>query len=102
MPDLIRSLLFMIPADSNDPKKDYQVLLNELQQYSPELLDKDRLLAITKCDMLDAEMMDQLKRELPKGIDHVLISSVAHIGLEELKDKLWKKLHGSFPAERVA
>ena len=86
-------LLFMVPADSSDIKHDYNVLLDELEAYSPELLDKDRVLAITKCDMLDAELMKQLKRELPKGVEHVLISSVAHIGLDELKDKLWKKLH---------
>jgi GTP-binding protein len=86
-------LLFMVPADSSDIKHDYQVLLNELQEYSPELLDKDRLLAVTKCDMLDAEMMEQLRKELPKGVDSVLISSVARIGLDELKDRLWKLLH---------
>jgi GTP-binding protein len=94
-------LLFMVPADSNDIRHEYQVLLNELEQYSPELLDKQRLLAITKCDMLDAEMMAQMKKELPRGVDHVMISSVARIGLDELKDKLWKKLHGTFPAEHV-
>ncbi len=88
------ALLFMIPADSADIKADYQVLLNELEQYSPDLLDKDRVLAITKCDMLDAVMMKQLQKDLPKGVDHVLISSVAQIGLEDLKDALWKKLHG--------
>lgn len=86
-------LLFMIPADSSDIKHDYQVLLNELKEYSPELLDKDRLLAVTKCDMLDEEMMAQLRKELPKDVDSVLISSVARIGLDELKDKLWKLLH---------
>lgn len=86
-------LLFMIPADSTDIKQDYQVLLNELREYSPELLDKARLLAITKCDMLDHEMMEQLRRELPNDVEHVLISSVAHFGLDELKDKLWAMLH---------
>lgn len=86
-------LLFMVPADSDDIKHDYQVLVNELKEYSPELLDKDRLLAITKCDMLDTVMMEQLRKELPKGVDAVLISSVARIGLDELKDKLWKLLH---------
>jgi GTPase len=86
-------LLFMVPADSSDITHDYRVLVNELKEYSPELLDKDRLLAITKCDMLDAEMMEQLRKELPKDVDSVLISSVARIGLDELKDKLWKLLH---------
>jgi GTP-binding protein len=94
-------LLFMIPADSKDVKKEYQILLNELEQYSPELLDKERLLAITKCDMLDEVMMQQMKKELPKKVDHVMISSVAQMGLDQLKEKLWKKLHGSFPADSV-
>jgi GTP-binding protein len=94
-------LLFMVPADSTDIKHDYEVLLNELKEYSPELLDKQRILAITKCDMLDAEMMAQMKKELPKRVDHVMISSVARFGLDELKDKLWKKLHGTFPADHV-
>jgi len=88
-------LLFMVPADSKDIRQDYQVLLNELKEYSPELLDKDRLLAVTKCDMLDEEMMEQLRPELPKDVEHVLISSVSGLGLEELKDKLWKKLHAA-------
>ena len=94
-------LLFMVPADSTDIKHDYEVLLNELKEYSPELLDKQRILAITKCDMLDAEMMAQMKKELPKRVDHVMISGVARFGLDELKDKLWKKLHGTFPADHV-
>lgn len=94
-------LLFMVPADSTDIAHDYQVLLNELEAYSPELLDKDRLLAVTKCDMLDAEMMAQLEKELPKGVDHVLISSVAGIGLDKLKDMLWQKLHQA-PAQRTS
>jgi len=86
-------LLFMVPADSTDIRHDYQVLLNELEAYSPELLDKDRLLAVTKCDMLDTVMAGQLRRELPEGVDCVLISSVAGTGLDELKDKLWRLLH---------
>jgi GTPase len=88
-------LLFMIPADSKDIVKEYGVLVNELKEYSPELLDKDRLLAITKCDMLDAEMMEQMRPELPKGIEHVMISSVTSMGLDELKDKLWQRLESS-------
>ena len=94
-------LLFMVPADSTHIKHDYEVLLNGLKEYSPELLYKQRILAITKCDMLDAEMMAQMKKELPKRVDHVMISSVARFGLDELKDKLWKKLHGTFPADHV-
>src|SRR5690606_21018302 len=70
-------LLFMIPADSKNIKHDHDVLLNELKEYSPELLHKDRLLAITKCDMLDEVMMEQIKADLPQDIDHVLISSVS-------------------------
>jgi GTP-binding protein len=87
------ALLFMVPADSKDVKAEYEVLLNELKEYSPELLDKERLLAITKCDMLDKELMEQLRAELPKDVEHVMISSVAGMGLDELKDKLWRKLH---------
>ena len=88
-------LLFMIPADSNDIAADLEVLINELKEYSPELLDKERLLAITKCDMLDAGMIEQLREEIPAGIHHVMISSVSGLGLEELKDGIWRKLHGS-------
>jgi GTPase len=95
-------LLFMIPADTKDIIKDYEVLLNELKEYSPELLDKDRLLAVTKCDMLDAGMMEQLRLELPGGVDHVLISSVSGLGLDELKDKLWRRLHGQGDAASSA
>jgi GTP-binding protein len=87
-------LLFLVPCDSADIARDYQVLLNELKAYSPELLHKDRLLAVTKCDMLDEGMLVQLRNELPRGVDHVLISSVSGLGLDELKDKLWKLLHG--------
>lgn len=93
-------LLFMVPADSTDIEHDYRVLLNELKEYSAELLDKDRLLAITKCDMLDAEMMEQLRRELPTDVEHVMISSVSGAGLGELKDALWRKLHDA-PKERT-
>jgi GTP-binding protein len=86
-------LLFMVPADSNDIKKDYEVLLHELEEYSPELLHKDRVLAVTKCDMLDAELMKAVKKELPKGVDCVMISSVTGLGIDALKDMLWRKLH---------
>ena len=86
-------LLFMVPADSDDIKKDYAILLNELREYSPELLDKDRLLAVTKCDMLDAELTKAIKKELPEEVDCVMISSVANTGLDKLKDAIWRKLH---------
>ena len=85
-------LLFLIPADSDDIVKEYDVLLNELQLYNPELLDKPRLLAISKCDMLDDELKAEIAKNLPP-VETVFISSVAQIGLVELKDKLWKLLN---------
>lgn len=86
-------LLFVIPADSNDIKKEFDILLNELEQFNPELLDKKRILAISKCDMLDDELKEAIKKELPKKIPYVLISSVAQQGLTELKDLLWKTIN---------
>jgi GTP-binding protein len=83
----------MIPADSKDIKKEYKILLNELKQFNPELLNKGRLLAITKCDMLDDEMMKLMKKELPRTIPSVFISSHARLGLTELKDILWTQLN---------
>jgi len=83
------ALLFLIPADSDDIQKEYEVLLNELRKHNPELLDKDRLLVISKSDMLDDELKDEIKQELPKDIETLFISSVAQVGLQELKDKLW-------------
>ncbi|MFN8145357.1 MAG: GTPase ObgE [Bacteroidia bacterium] len=85
-------LLFMIPCDSKNIQKEYDILLNELKQYNPELLDKSRILAITKSDMLDAELIEEMKRDLPKDIKSVFISSVAQSGLEQLKDLLWAEL----------
>jgi GTP-binding protein len=86
-------LLFLIPADSDDIKKEYKILLNELKKHNPELLDKNRLLAISKSDMLDDELKEELKKELPEGIKTLFISSVARQGLTELKDKLWQLLN---------
>ena len=86
-------LLFMIPADSDDILEEYQILLNELGQYNPDLLDKERILAITKCDLLDDELMTELKDELPKDVKVVCISSVSQQGLTELKDEIWKLIH---------
>lgn len=86
-------LLFLIPADSENIKKEYKILLNELKQYNAELLDKKRILAISKCDMLDAEMMKQMKKELPKDLPTLFISAVAQTGIAELKDLLWKTLN---------
>lgn len=81
-------LLFLVPASSDDVRKEYEILLNELKQFNPELLDKDRLLAVSKSDMLDDELEEMISAEL-EGIPHVFISSVAQKGLEELKDQLW-------------
>ena len=85
-------LLFMIPADSDDVRRDYEVLLGELTQYNPELLDKERLLAVTKCDMLDEELIEQMKPHLPEGIPSVFISSVSGLNISRLKDMLWEAL----------
>ena len=85
-------LLFMIPADSDDIRKDYAVLLGELTQYNPELLDKERLLAITKCDMLDEELIEEMKSHLPEGVPSVFISSISGMNIPRLKDMLWEAL----------
>ncbi|MEO6348924.1 MAG: GTPase ObgE [Aquaticitalea sp.] len=88
-------LLFLIPADAKDIHKQYEILLDELRRYNPEMLDKDRLIAISKCDMLDDELKAELKVELDKTlpIDYMFISSVAQQGITELKDRLWKLLN---------
>lgn len=86
-------LLFLIPADSDDIKKEYAILLNELKQHNPELLDKERLLAISKSDMLDDELKEEIKQELPEGIKTLFISSIAQQGLVELKDDLWNMIN---------
>jgi len=86
-------LLFMIPVDAHDIKKEYEILLNELRQYNPELLDKKRLLAISKCDMLDDELLKEVKKDLPKGIPSVFISSLTNKGITELKDLIWRTLN---------
>lgn len=85
-------LLFMIPADSDDIRNDYEILLGELTQYNPELLDKQRLLAITKCDMLDASLIEEMLAHLPEGVPSIFISSVAGLHITELKDMLWQAL----------
>lgn len=86
-------LLFMIPADSKDIREEYGILLNELEKYNPELLDKQRILAITKCDMLDAELLEELGNELPEDVKSVFISSVSGLGIAELKDLIWEELN---------
>lgn len=90
------TLLFMVPADSKDIATEYNILLNELERYNPEMLDKRRLLAISKCDMLDEELLAELKAELDSTLPEVeclFISSVAGKGLSELKDRLWTLLN---------
>lgn len=86
-------LLFLVPADSDDIQKEYKVLLKELKLYNPELLHKDRVLAISKSDMLDDELKAEIKKELPKGVPCIFISSVAQQGLIELNDTIWKMLN---------
>jgi GTP-binding protein len=86
-------LLFMVPADTDSIKKEYEILLNELKMFNPELLDKPRILAVTKSDLIDEELKEMLQPELPQGVETVFISSVAQIGLEELKDKLWMEMN---------
>jgi GTP-binding protein len=88
-------LLFLIPADSNDHKKDYEILLNELKKYNPELLHKDFIIAISKSDMLDDELKKEIAKQLPKNVPHLFISAVTGKGLSELKDALWKALNAS-------
>lgn len=85
-------LLFMIPADSNDIANEYKILLNELKQYNPELLDKKRALAISKSDMLDDELEKEIQQHLP-DIPYVFISSITGKGIQELKDLLWKEMN---------
>ena len=86
-------MLFLIPADSMDIQNEYNILLNELRKHNPELLDKDRILAISKSDLLDDELKAEIRQELPSDLDCLFISSVAQQGLQELKDKLWKVLN---------
>ncbi len=86
-------LLFLIPADSNDHKKEFEILVNELEEFNPELLDKKFIIAISKSDMLDTELKDAIEKELPANIPHLFISSVAQQGLVELKDMLWMALN---------
>ena len=87
------TLLFMIPADTDDINTEYTVLLKELKKYNPELLDKDRILAISKSDMLDDELKDEISKNFPKDLPCIFISSVAQQGLIELKDLIWEKLN---------
>ena len=86
-------LLFMVPADADDISKEYEILLNEVVKFNPDMADKTRVLAITKCDMLDQELMDEIEPTLPEGIPHVFISSISGLGIQVLKDILWEELN---------
>lgn len=86
------NLLFMVPADSDDIHKEYKVLVNELELFNPELLDKPRLLAITKCDMIDAELQAEMEQDLP-DIPYIFISAVANQNIMQLKDMIWEQLN---------
>ena len=86
-------LLFMIPADSGDHRKEFDVLINELKEYNPEMLQKDFIIAVSKSDMLDDELKEAIAKELPKDIPHIFISSVTQSGLPQLKDLLWQTLN---------
>jgi GTP-binding protein len=90
-------LLFLIPADSKDHKKEFEILHHELERYNPEMLQKDFVIAISKADMLDEELKAGIEKELPKNIPHVFISSVSGQGLPQLKDLLWKTLNTNPP-----
>ena len=86
-------LLFMVSAEEDDISRSYEVLLDELREYNPELLVKDRVLAITKCDLIDKQLEAEIEPKLPEGIPHVFISSITNEGIKELKDMLWAALH---------
>ena len=88
-------LLFMVSCESMDIKKEYNILFKELKKYNPELLDKDRILAVTKCDMLDSEMIKQMKRTLPRTLPTIMISAVSGYNIKELKDLIFAKLNGT-------
>lgn len=88
-------LLFMIPCDTDDILNEYNILLKELENYNPELMDKDRLIAITKSDLLDEVMIKQMKETLPKNFKSIFISSVSQMGLMELKDSIWTLLNST-------
>ena len=86
-------LLFMVPGDTEHIAQEYEILLNELKKFNPGMLDKHRILAVTKCDLLDEELMDMLREELPKDLPVVYISAVTGFGLEQLKDIIWEELN---------
>jgi GTP-binding protein len=83
----------MVPGDTDDIRREYEILLNELRQFNPELCDKHRVLAVTKCDLLDEELMEMLRETLPNDLPVVFISAVTGFGLDELKDVLWAEMN---------
>ena len=86
-------LLFVVPADTDDISREYRILLNELERFNPEMLDKQRVLAVSKCDLIDEELISMFEPNLPADIPHVFISGVSGLGLQQLKDMLWKELN---------
>jgi GTPase len=86
-------LLFLIPADSDNHKKEFEILVNELEKYNPELLHKQFIIAVSKSDMMDDELKEGIEKNLPKDVPHLFISSATNKGLVELKDLLWKTLN---------
>ena len=83
----------MVPGDTDDIKREYELLLNELQKFNPDMLTKHRVLAVTKCDLLDEELIEMLRETLPDDLPVVFISSVTGMGIQELKDVLWRELN---------
>jgi GTP-binding protein len=86
-------LLFLIPADSENHKQEFEILVNELKKYNPEMLQKEFIIAISKADMLDDELKNSIKKELPENVPNIFISSITHTGLTELKDLLWNLIN---------
>lgn len=87
------SLLFLVPADADDIHEEYRILLNELEQYNPDLLEKRRILAISKSDMLDEELIEEIEKDLPKDIPHIFISAVTNYNIQKLKDLIWEEMN---------
>ena len=87
------SLLFLVPADADDIHKEYKVLLNELEKFNPDLLEKRRILAVSKADMLDEELMEEIEKDLPKDIPHIFFSSITNYNIQQLKDLIWKEMN---------
>jgi GTP-binding protein len=92
-------LLFLIPADSKNHKEEFDILVNELEQYNPELLHKQFIIAISKSDLLDAELQEAIAAELPQHIPHLFISSATNTGITQLKDLLWQTLNRNVEKE---